>query len=493
MPGIWQLVEIEAPGYHVAGATLAGVPGVVLGHNDRLAWGATDAAATSPRVYTETFTSADGGTYRIGAATAGATARNESFLVRGTAHATRTYYTTRHGFVLEPSGIIRHAVQWVYVQDRRSPLSAFFALDRARSIDDAVRALAQYPGPTENFALADVSGQAGYTQAGRVPDDAAWGLHAYDGRTSAVTPLRFVPFTALPHVDASRGAFVVSANNLPYGAGYRYRLSPSYPPPYRANEIRRALGTAPVSVASAHRAQTDLESIAERELAQRIVAALKKTAADRDPAIAPTYAALAAFDGRMTTDSRGATAIQRIRTVAVRDLIQLHLQDTAARGYLADGPVFVTLLRALREHPRGWFPRDDVAAFLTNETRSAIALYGGSDTFLEPYGSAYAVTAQHPFAAFGFPFFDGPRVAGRGGSYAPAVQGLFAGQSFRAIWDVGNWDAGGIDIPIGESGEPGSPHYRDLAAPWAADALTPLPYSDAAVTRAATATLTLTR
>ena len=56
MPGIWYLVDIEAPGLHVAGATLAGVPGVILGHNERLAWGATNGYTAAARVYTETFT-----------------------------------------------------------------------------------------------------------------------------------------------------------------------------------------------------------------------------------------------------------------------------------------------------------------------------------------------------------------------------------------------------------------------------------------------------
>ena len=71
------------------------------------------------------------------------------------------------------------------------------------------------------------------------------------------------------------------------------------------------------------------------------------------------------------------------------------------------------------------------------------------------------------------------------------MQAIALGQSFRAIWDVGDWDAGGIDLPLGESGEPGSPHYTDRAAAWLRHDLTPLPFSDAAVARATTATLTL--
>jgi penicillin amidase len=71
------------------------------------------------------------------------------------------------------------------------------------------------------------------------------------------------------------------------------------------------------------------------------------------------------------------------------------------------------------------------------------------------------------------------------------VQGITLGQSFRAVWDVGDWDAGGIDLPLGESGEPGSPHYADGAGPWQRHELTPLPFSDRAVAQATRTTLTL--
>jgi penicillin amidase len=109
-----------------------------------------------------------------------------------------------------------------------------------------------------------------------------------------------------------------------------------------------------------------------------------------------------------------------------------------------------------------------------------------------PYAAAYPVVAQHPFASFGFHFYDAPAFPGSGGSYSPAVQGLVLGQSLRAVWDVGNWDAGGMDLPLGESGEPGSPHYTDLVGPWLRHQLTPLPFSDKAVTAAAAETETLT-
>ncbi len=492
IPGIWHLVDIEAPGFHVAGATFAGVPGVILGHNDAIAWGATNGDVAGPRVYRETFLSADGATYRAGNATLVGESRAETFANRIGNPEHRTYVRTRHGFVIETHGLVRTAVQWDPDVDRISAASTYLDLDRATSIDDALRVLATYPGPTQNFALAAADGRAAYTLAGHIPVNAGWGLTVFDGPSTPPTPLRFVPFAQLPHLAPSRDTLAVNANNRPYAAGYPERLSPAFHAPYRAAEIAAQLRAVPLfDVASFHAIQADTRSVGERELAQRVVAALRAKHADTDPDLAVVERDLASFDGRFDPDSVGATLAQRIRVVATSDLLHAHLAGPELDAYFADGPAFVTLLRALREVPRGWFPGDDRDAFLVGAVRHAIVLWGGIGAIAQPYGQAYPVQAKHPLSSFGYHGWDGPVVPGQGGTYAPAVQGLVLGQSFRAVWDAGNWDAGGIDIPIGESGEPGSPHYRDLAARYAAHALTPLPFSDAAVDRAARGTLVL--
>jgi penicillin amidase len=493
IPGIWHLVEISAPGEHVAGAAIAGVPGVILGHNERLAWGATNSDAVSPLVFNEEFTTSDGLGYRAGARELQATVRRETFNDRFGGKHDRAYLATRHGFLLEKSGYVRTAVQWAPLTDTRSPIAAYLALDRASSIEDGLRALAAYPGPTQNFMLAQTDGRAAYTVGGSIPDDASWGLTVGNGRQSPARPPTFVPFARLPHVGPSRGTLAISSNNLPYGAGYPYRLSAYFSAPYRAAEETRRLRALPkVGVDDSRAIQADTRSPAEREFARYCVTALRKAHADRDPNVAASYAALASFDGRFDGNSRGATVVQRVRFVATRDLFASHLSAPSAESYLRIGPAFVTLMRALRQRPHGWFPHDDPDAFLVAVVRETVTLFGGPDAVTTPYGTAYAVVAEHPFNAFHFPFWNAPPFPGSGGTYAPAVQAIALGQSFRAVWDVGNWDAGGIDLPLGESGEPGSPHYTDGAAAWLRHDLTPLPFSTAAVDKAATATLTLT-
>ena len=109
----------------------------------------------------------------------------------------------------------------------------------------------------------------------------------------------------------------------------------------------------------------------------------------------------------------------------------------------------------------------------------------------ETYGAYAAITVEHPLSLLGATFLNGSHFAGNGDSYTIHVQSNGFSQSFHAVWDVGNWDAGGITLPQGESGQPGSGFYTDQAKAWVDGTLLALPYSNAAVKRAARKTLTL--
>jgi acyl-homoserine lactone acylase PvdQ len=296
-----------------------------------------------------------------------------------------------------------------------------------------------------------------------------------------------------PHVDASRDALVVTSNNRSNGAGAP-RLAPFWPPPYRAFEVHRNLAArtkdgklSPDAIASGQR---DDASPAEREFAALALAALHASGADGDGSLQPYVAALRAFDGTLTPDSRGATVVVALRRDMLAQLAALHLSPELAQDYPASGPGFEVVLRALRERPRGWVPHDDYAAFVTASMRRVASRLGSEPPSFGTYGEQ---PLTHTLAAFGFTLWNGPTLPGHGGSYAPAVQWRGHGQSFRAVWIAGDWDAGTFDIDAGESGEPGSHAYANASDGWTHFTRTPLPFSDAAVHAATRATLTLTR
>lgn len=462
IPGVWYLVDLQSPRLHVAGAVLAGTPGVILGHNADIAWGATNATVVTDVVYRGSLKHTR--------------KRREVFRVRLSGDVTATYYETTHGFVTGA-----YAVDWNAATRPASPLPALSALDRARNVRDALAALRSFPGPPQNFVVADRSGNAAYHIAGLVPDDPAWGLRVH----AATDPhYGYIAFDRLPQTAASRSPLLFSANNRTYGAGYPYRLTANFAPPYRAARLRGLLRARKrLSVADLRAIQLDTLSLPERDLARDTVAALRRNGDSNDRAVAPYVSALSRWDGRFDPDSRGAAIAWALRGIAVAELANT-LVPARAGDYEAssDGADLMLLMRALRE-------RKAYDAVLISSFYQAIQNHG--TRLLEPWGRFGEVTPRHALAALGFTFLNGPVFAGDGDRYSVHVQSPTFSQSFRAVWDVGNWNAGGIAIPNGESGEPGSGHYVDLAPAWKRGELAPLPFGEAAVRAAARATLTL--
>ena len=452
MPGVWYLVDLRAPGFHAAGATFPGAPGVILGHNDRLAWAATNGTVTSLSVferpkylYLHDW-------------------QRETFSVRfARKPITQSYYRTPREFGLTTDDGRFVLVRWSFYTHSVSPAQTFLDLDRAQNIEAATAALRTYPGPTQNFALADTSGRAAYVLAGDVPNDPLW-ARRFHPATDLTKTYPAVPFAMLPHVVPSRDAVVWTANNKMYANGYPLRLTSNFEPPYRAYRIAELLrARSKYDVAYFTRMQLDVLSNPERELARDVAPSL----AAIDPTVA---AALASWDGEMRGDSTTATLAEELR-LALTDRWK---QRTP------------TLLAAAQaRHSFDVARNDDVRAVVLASP--------------QPWSRAGAVPVRHAFASLGMSFLDGMTLPGDGDAFTIHVQASnqreagYYSQSFRAVWDVGNWDAGGITLPQGESGEPGSGHYTDEVTSWLAGRLLPLPYSDAAVESAARESEVLSR
>ena len=444
IPGIWYLVDLQAPGFHVAGASLAGTPGVILGHNERIAWGATNGTVAALSLF------------RMRAAIPKSAEVQEHFVVRLGGTRDVTYYREPRGFYVK-DGNNTFLVSWSTYSKPGSPLDAFDGLNRARSIEDALRALAKYPGPTQNFVIAGIDGRAAYTLAGWIPNDPVWARYAHD---DAYRPYKPIPFASLPHVAPSRDAVVWTSNNRMYGDGYPYRLSATFSPPYRAYEVWRQLrARKKYDVSYFAQMQNDTFSVAELELSKFVLAA-----ADRNPKLVTTQAApllrqLRGWNGYMSADSHAATIAHAIRISLV----------TSFSGFNTSA-LLQTLRMREAKHDRS-----------TDKWLLAHLLAHAPSGIEKPWGSAGVVPMLNPLDSLGITWLNGAVLQGNGDNYTVHAQNTNFNQSFRAVWDVGNWDAGGIVIPAGESGEPGSPHYQDLTATYTGGALAPLPFTQAAV------------
>lgn len=450
VPGVWHLVELQAPGLHVAGAALPGVPGVLLGHNERIAWGATNATVSTVTVYRESKSEVrDAGRERIE--------------VRFGRPATVTHEQTRHGFVFFKDAHAAYAAAWVNARDPHSPLDTFLSLDRAASAPEAFAILRSYVGPPQNFVVGDVEGRAGYHMAGFVPNDGVWSTHVVDGASVADAWHGYVPFDDLPHVDPSRDAVAYTANNRVWGSTERYRLTDSFTPAFRARRIADALlSRKRFSVDDFRRIQLDDLSLADRDFARAAVTYLRSkpapSGADRT-----SLQLLEGWDGRMSPDSRAATLAFRMRDAAVHRFAGAVLGDELGAAWIASvGTTHATdaLLCVLR------------SSALQLDRLGVSGLAGD----VPPWREAGRTWLTHPLHAFGITALDPPSLAGDGDFASPKVQTPRFGQSFRAVWDVGNWSNGGIVLPLGESGRMSNAHAADQERPYVSGELLPMPF-----------------
>jgi penicillin G amidase len=428
IPGIWYLIDLRSPRYHVAGASLPGLPAIVLGHNDRLAWGATAGTVTSLSVFLPPARLDPAGW------------QTERFTVRFHASQSERYYRAKHVFGLTTLDDRLVLVHWNAYDHPTSPAQTFIDLDRATSIETATAALAAFPCPSLNFVLADTTGRAAYVLAGQIPNDPARGRWIHSARDLARS-YPMIPFSVLPKVAPSRNAVLWSANNKMYGQNYPLELSPQFVPPYRAYRIAELLRARQrYDVEYFRRMQLDVLSLPERELAHALAPAIGRNNAR----IAD---ALARWNGEMDGASTTATVIEGLRW-------QMTDGHTGRMPTLLAAGVTGDVLRPI-------FPPSPA-----------------------PWRIVGAVTVRHSLASLGINFLNGTTLPGYGDSFTLHVQYPSYSQSFRAVWDVGNWDAGGISLPQGESGQPGSGHYTDEAQAWNAGRLWPLPFSERAVGRA---------
>ena len=449
IPGAWYLNDLKAPGFHVAGASLPGIPGVILGHNDHIAWGATNGVAAAISV----FAAPTQGRLPLRADT-------QTFHVRFGRDATHTYYRSATEFAVPlPKGSLSEygIVRWPMYAGDVSPIRTFLALDTAQSIGDAMHALSQYPGPTQNFVVADDTGAAAYHLAGLIPNDPAWARYVHPFVDRAKT-YAAVPFARLPYVSASRNAVVFTANNKMYGGGYPYRLSAAFVSPYRAYRIAQLLrARKKYSVAYFAGMQLDTFAPADDRVARDIVTQARQHPERVAKNAIPYVDALASWNGRYDPGSTAAGVARSMRSTEDR------LRDAAQRAAVRRGSITPD-------------PVDPLEVL----TQTVNAL-GTNDAPLRPWSEVGAVQPKHALSRINVHALDGALIPGNGWSDTVHVQTDGVNQSFRAVWDIGNWDAGGMVIANGQSGQPGSPHYRDQTPTWISGKLVALPYSNAAV------------
>ena len=274
-PGYWYLARLETPQHRITGATAAGVPLVVIGHNERIAWGFTTTTADVEDLYVEQVDPADPERYLTPQGSAPFQLRRETIVVKGAAPVDMTIRETRHGPVLsdalppgaaEPGFVLALAATFTIPDDRSA--EALWEVNRAVDWPGFRAALHHFVGPIQNIVYADVDGTIGFIAPGLVPiRRSGQGWLPAPGWTGEHDWTGFIPFEALPSAVNPPSGHFITANNKIVPDSYPYFLSRDWDLPNRAERIEALLAATPVqTTASSAAIQADTLSLMAQHL-----------------------------------------------------------------------------------------------------------------------------------------------------------------------------------------------------------------------------------
>lgn len=490
-PGIWYLTHLSTPTMRVSGVTFPGVPGIVLGHNGDIAWGATNVGPDVQDLYLETFN--DKGEVKTPNGWEPAKIIHNEIKVRtsplkpDTTTVNYDVAVTKNGPIVTEDGGKRYALKWTARDPKNSEFEAFFQMNRAKNWEDFKSALKTYGGSTQNFVYADTKGHIGWYAAGRIPiRKTGDGSMPYDGSTNDGEWTGFIPFAELPNLFDPPEGLIVTANQRIVGTSYKYpQMSRDVAPPWRARTILNDLNAKKnITADDVRDVQYEVFNLPLDALAKRIV---KDQAAS-----AETLAVLKTWDGRMTPDSRGAVLTNEIRTCVANKMADDNkpLPFFMIRERISDWAIRENITRWL---PTGFANYDEVLKSCDSSARSALAdpKRFGPDDSAWVWGKITQSRFPHPLASAPFigAQFATPAIPTGGSGQTPNVGSAV---SMRHIATPGNWDTTRQVIPLGQSGDPRSSHFKDQFEAWRTGTPMVFPFTKTAVEKATVEIMTMT-
>jgi penicillin G amidase len=314
VPALWHFARLEAPGIKVAGATMPGLPLVVLGQNEHLAWGFTNTAPDVQDIYVERLHPADANQVQTPDGWAALKSYNEVIKVRGKADVTLTVRESRHGPVISDAGALDDllgnksrtayvfAMRWTALDPDMDSVGVALAMNRATDVATFIEAAKGWVAPMQNMVVADKAGRIGWIAPGRVPlrkpQNDLKGYVPAPGWDARYDWAGWLGTDALPQArDPARG-WIATANQRVVEADYPHFITSEWSPPYRQQRIEQLIGAKPKhSIDDLAAIQADVKSLAALE----IVPWLQRASSDH-PLATAALKALAGFDGTMAAD-----------------------------------------------------------------------------------------------------------------------------------------------------------------------------------------------
>jgi penicillin amidase len=496
IPSIWYEVHLTAPGWNVKGFTLPGAPMVIIGHNERIAWGFTNNGADVQDLYIETFNPESPTEYRVNGKWARAQVLDEVIRVKGQPDEHLQITVTRHGPIVHREGAVAYAMRWTATEPG-GLANSYNWLGKARNWKEFRETMKHVWGPGQNAVYADVEGNIGYVMAARVPiRKKGHGEVPVPGDTDDFEWTGYIPFEQLPQALNPESGLIVTANARVVGPNYKPYLTDRWEEPYRTARIYDLLhDRRDLRPQDMLKVQTDTYSYPHVFLADQMIAAAK-TAKPKDARAQKLIDGLKDWNGIADAHSSEVSFLHATRRAAL-DLLLEPILGTDTALYQWRTTTF--LQKTLTDRPSKWLPGsyknyDELLAAAADRAASKLAEQSKSerteDWAWEKFNS---LDMFHPLGREGFlkTFLSITGKPQSGTLYSVRAATKTHGPAMRFVGNPGNWDESILLITAGQSGQPGSSHYSDQFSYWYEGKPIFAPFSDAAEAGATKHTLTL--
>lgn len=540
MPSVWimnglhcRVVSAACP-FDVTGVSFPGAPAIILGHNARVAWGATNVGPDVQDLFRETVDPADPTHYLFRGESLPFEVRSETIRVAGGDDELIEVRSTRHGPILndvEPRLASEPpiALQWTATREQDGAFAAIFRLNTVRDFEGFRAAFEGYGSPSQNFVYADVDGHIGYQLPGLIPvrDGERTGERIRDGASGTQEWTGYIPFEDLPWQYDPPSGVIVTANNAAVDDAYPHFIAADWDPGYRAQRVTDLLAAAPAgSLTPADFRAIQMDAYVLR--ADATVPLIVGEAAPRTADGKLLLDRLRSWDRTCGVDSVGCAAYVATEFMLTRAVFEDEL-GPLAKDYVGTSPSWGALLAQLRDPSSPWWDdtstegvvraRDVISAVLDRTASDLRATLGGPGRWT--WGRMHTVDfTEQSLGGSGIGPLEwylnsGPRpVGGASGAvqnnyyqtwrafpdpedpgFVPAgldtVFGVSNGPSYRLTIDMSAVDDARIVITTGQSGNPFARHYGDLIDDWATGGTVPLRFSWDAIEASAAVRLTL--
>lgn len=484
-PVLWYLARIVTPGFSMEGATVPGLPVVLLGQNDHIAWGFTTTGSDVEDLFIETLDLKNPNNYLTAEGSTNFTVRSETIHVKDQKDVVLQIRSTRHGPVLSDidpdliklagkDKIVALAFTGLGAHDTTS--EALMLLNRAESWQDFQSALKLYQCPPQNIVFADTAGNIGFITPGFVPiRKAGNGTLPVDGASGAYEWTGFIPLAEVPQVYNPKAGFIFNANNNVAGASYPYFMGVDWEEPWRAERIQQLItATDKHTLDSSAAMQADHTSLAARALLPFLLAQKAP-----DARAVQAMDLLRKWDGTMDK----ARPEPLIFEAWLYEMHKNLLENKTGFTLEEKGPYAATSIEYILQHDgTDWCATDDCSGEIVKALEDAlnfITQRDGPDITQWQWGHEHFAVLRHKFYShipvlrdwtnLDIPSSGDFYTLDRGGSaefHGEYPFGRTHGGGFRGLYDLNDPSQSRFMITTGESGHIFSPHYGDLVKHW---------------------------